>query len=126
MDRAAGARTGSRARQRFSVHAALVVPTGQHERLERVCRYILRPPGCGLVLDPIEFLGRLAVLVPRPRVNLVLSHGVPGSRALGRAQVVGLTESASAVGDDGPGEASRPASAKRPPGRTSGRARGQR
>lgn len=28
----------------FSVHAALVVPAGQRDRLERVCRYILRPP----------------------------------------------------------------------------------
>ena len=25
-----------------------------------------------VVFDPIEFLGRLAVLVPRPRVNLIL------------------------------------------------------
>ena len=28
-----------------------------------------------LVFDPVEFLGRLAVLVPRPRINLVLYHG---------------------------------------------------
>jgi hypothetical protein len=28
----------------FSLHAALVVPTGQRARLERVCRYVLRPP----------------------------------------------------------------------------------
>ena len=29
-----------------------------------------------VVFDPIEFLGRLAVLVPRPRINLILYHGV--------------------------------------------------
>jgi hypothetical protein len=28
----------------FSLHAALVIPAGQRERLERVCRYVLRPP----------------------------------------------------------------------------------
>lgn len=29
----------------FDLHAGLVVPDGQRERLERVCRYALRPPG---------------------------------------------------------------------------------
>lgn len=29
----------------FDLHAGLVVPAGQRERLERVCRYALRPPG---------------------------------------------------------------------------------
>ncbi len=28
----------------FDLHAGLVVPAGQRERLERVCRYVLRPP----------------------------------------------------------------------------------
>ena len=62
------------------------------ESLERVCRYVLRPPVAadrievtgdgqvrlslrepwrdgttGFVFDPVDFLGRLAVLVPRPR-----------------------------------------------------------
>ena len=37
-----------------------------------------------LVFDPVEFLGRLAVLVPRPRINLVLYHGVLGPRAAWR------------------------------------------
>jgi len=114
----------------FDLHAGLVVPAGQRERLERVCRYALRPPvteerlhltGEGQVrlelrqpwrdgttdvlFDPIEFLGRLAVLVPRPRINLILYHGVLGPRAAWRPEVVrrppaptggdaGLTESA--------------------------------
>ena len=97
----------------FDLHAGLVVPAGQRERLERVCRYALRPPVAGerlsvtgagqvllhlrqrwadgtthLVFDPVEFLGRLAVLVPRPRINLVLYHGVLGPRAAWRAGVV--------------------------------------
>jgi hypothetical protein len=89
----------------FDLHAGLVVPAGQRERLERICRYALRPPvtqerlhltGEGrvrlelrrrwrdgttdIVFDPVEFLGRLAVLVPRPRINLILYHGVLGRR----------------------------------------------
>jgi hypothetical protein len=71
--------------------ASHVVPTGARERLERLCRYVLRPAAVserlrlcddGHVLwrlphpwrdgtthvhfDPCDFLGRLAVLVPRP------------------------------------------------------------
>jgi hypothetical protein len=90
----------------FDLHAGLVVPAGQRDRLERVCRYALRPPVAqerlhltdagqvrlelrqpwrdgttDVVFDPIEFLGRLAVLVPRPRINLILYHGVLGPRA---------------------------------------------
>jgi hypothetical protein len=88
----------------FDLHAGLVVPAGQRERLERVCRYGLRPPVAGdrlrvtgdgqvvlqlrhqwidgtthLEFDALEFLGRLAVLVPRPRINLILYHGVLGA-----------------------------------------------
>ena len=90
----------------FSLHAALVVPAGQRDRLERVCRYVLRPPVAmdrlhltsdgqvrvslrqpwrdgttDVVFDPVDFLGRLAVLVPRPRINLLLYYGVLGARA---------------------------------------------
>jgi hypothetical protein len=92
----------------LDLHAGLVVPAGQRERLERVCRYTLRPPvtperlavtaegevrlalrhpwGDGtthVVFDPVEFLGRLAVLVPRPRVNLILYYGVLGRGPFG-------------------------------------------
>ena len=97
----------------FDLHAGLVVPAGQRDRLERVCRYALRPPVAqerihltaegqvrlqlrqpwrdgttDVVFDPVEFLGRLAVLVPRPRINLILYHGVLGPRAAWRAEVV--------------------------------------
>jgi hypothetical protein len=41
-----------------------------------------------LVFDPLEFLGRLAVLVPRPRINLILYHGVLAPRAAWRSAVV--------------------------------------
>jgi len=97
----------------FDLHAGLVVPAGHRDRLERVCRYALRPPVAGdrvrltgdgqvvlqlrhrwadgtthVVFDAVEFLGRLAVLVPRPRINLILYHGVLAPRAAWRAAVV--------------------------------------
>ncbi len=102
----------------FDLHAGVVVPAGQRERLARLCRYALRPPmaadrlrvnGEGqvvlalrhrwadgtthLVCDPVEFLGRLAVLVPRPRINLILYHGVLGPRAAWRSAIVRRTTS---------------------------------
>ena len=41
-----------------------------------------------VVFDPVELLGRLAVLVPRPRINLRLYYGVLGPRAAWRSEVV--------------------------------------
>lgn len=99
--------------QGFDLHAWLLVPAGDLDRLERVCRYTLRPPvtderlrlgsdgqvvlplrhpwadgTTSLVFEPTAFLERLAVLVPRPRINLVLYHGVLAPRAAWRAEVV--------------------------------------
>ena len=87
----------------FDLHAAVRVPAGQRDRLERVCRYALRPPVAGTRLQltsegqvvlqlrhpwadgtthvaftPTAFLERLAVLVPRPRVNLRDVPRAPG------------------------------------------------
>ena len=38
--------------------------------------------------DPVDFLSRLAVLVPRPRVNLAFYHGVLGARSAWRRAIV--------------------------------------
>jgi hypothetical protein len=87
----------------FDLHARVVVPARDRARLERVCRYALRPPvaddrlrltSAGQVLlelrhrwrdgmthllfDPLELLERLASLTPRPRINLVLYTGCWG------------------------------------------------
>jgi hypothetical protein len=97
----------------FDLHAAVVTRAGQRGRLERLCRYALRPPiaqdrlrldGDGQVwlqlrhrwsdgtthlrFDPLDLLGRLAALTPRPRINLILYYGVLAPRARGRAGVV--------------------------------------
>ncbi|OFW24881.1 MAG: hypothetical protein A3G21_02535 [Acidobacteria bacterium RIFCSPLOWO2_12_FULL_66_21] len=120
----------------FDLHAGLVVPAGQRERLERIVRYTLRPPvpqerlhltGDGqvrlelrhpwrdgttdIVFDPVEFLGRLAVLVPRPRINLLLYHGVLGPRAAWRAEVV---QGQTPVGSGDTGLESSPVPAREP------------
>jgi hypothetical protein len=100
----------------FDLHAGLVVRAGQRDRLERVCRYALRTPlaqerlhqtsegeiwltlrrrwadgTTHLRFDPLELLERLAVLTPRPRVNLILYYGVLAPRAAWRAALVAGT-----------------------------------
>ena len=89
------------------------MPADQRDRLERIARYALRPPVAQdrlawtdagqvrlelrrswsdgtthLLFDPVELLERLAALTPRPRVNLILYHGVLAPRAAWRARVV--------------------------------------
>lgn len=97
----------------FDLHAGVLVPAGQRERLERLCRYALRPAVAQdrlsvtadsqvrlelkhpwsdgtthLLFDPVELLERLAVITPRPRINLILYYGVLAPRAAWRSQVV--------------------------------------
>jgi hypothetical protein len=96
----------------YDLQAGVVVPAHDRARLERVCRYALRPPvaadrvrlveGGDVVLtlrhrwadgtthlrfDPIELLERLAALTPRPRINLVLYYGVLAAHAAWRARL---------------------------------------
>jgi hypothetical protein len=110
----------------FDLHAGLVVRAGQRDRLERVCRYALRPPlaqerlhrtregeiwltlrhrwadgTTHLRFDPLELLERLAVLTPRPRVNLILYYGVLAPRAAWRAALVPATSRNGAVSERG-------------------------
>jgi hypothetical protein len=99
----------------FDLHAGLRVvadhPAGR-EQLERLLRYCARPPlseerlsraGNRVVLrlktpwhdgtthvvyEPLDFVAKLAALVPRPHKNLVLYHGVLSAHAAWRARVV--------------------------------------
>ena len=41
-----------------------------------------------LVFEPLDFLARLAALVPRPRINLIFHHGMLAPNARWRAAVV--------------------------------------
>ena len=102
----------------FDLHAGIIVGAGQRERLERLCRYALRPPiaedrlrvgrdgdvwlalrhrwadgTTHLTFDPVELLERLAALTPRPRVNLILYYGVLAPRAAWRLEAVGRNRS---------------------------------
>jgi hypothetical protein len=85
----------------FDLHAAVQVAAGDRDRLTQLCRYLCQPPlgqhrlerlrdgrvalaqqrpwadgTTHLVFTPMELLARLVPLVPRPRVNLVVYHGV--------------------------------------------------
>jgi hypothetical protein len=96
----------------YDLHAGVLVPGEDRARLERVCRYALRPPLAAdrvqraadgdvilelrhrwadgtthLRFDPIELLERLAALTPRPRINLVLYYGILGSHAAWRRRL---------------------------------------
>jgi len=73
----------------------------QREKLERLCRYVSRPPVASerlaltasgqvrytlktpyrdgtthIVLEPLDLMARLAALVPKPRMHLTRYHGV--------------------------------------------------
>ena len=96
----------------FDLHANTTVRANSRDRLERLCRYLLRPPlsegrlelrgdkiqlelestwrdgTTHLLFEPSELLERLAALVPRPHKNLVLYHGVLAGNARWREKVV--------------------------------------
>ena len=85
----------------FSLHAGVAAKAHQRRKLERLCRYIARPAVATdrlaltpqgnvrytlktpyrdgtthIILEPLDFIARLAALVPKPRVNLTRFHGV--------------------------------------------------
>ena len=97
----------------FSLHAATVCEANQRDKLEKLCRYITRPAIANerlstnergqivykfkqpfrdgtthVVLDPLDFIARLATLVPRPRLNLTRFHGVFAPNSKQREHIV--------------------------------------
>lgn len=59
-----------------------------------------------LVMTPLEFLQRLAALVPRPRLHLIRFHGVLAPNAALRSQIVpGEADPAPTTANNGDGEA---------------------
>ncbi|RCY14068.1 IS91 family transposase [Escherichia coli] len=90
-----------------SLHAGVAARADERKKLERLCRYISRPAvsekrlsltrggnvryqlktpyrdgTTHVIFEPLDFIARLAALVPKPRVNLTRFHGVfaPNSR----------------------------------------------
>ena len=97
----------------FSLHANTYCAATDRGKLERLCRYITRPALANerikvnsngdvtlklkspyrdgtthLVMTGLEFMQKLAALVPRPRLNLIRYHGVLAPNAKWRSQIV--------------------------------------
>ncbi len=98
-----------------SLHANVAVPARDRRRLEKLCRYVARPPLSAqrlsrlndgrllyrlkrkwrdgtthVVFQPLELVEKLAAMVPPPRVHLVRYYGVLGPRAAARHKIVGV------------------------------------
>jgi hypothetical protein len=96
----------------FSLHAGVSASADERPKLERLCRYITRPavsekrlsltPNGNIryrlktpyrdgtthvIFEPLDFIARLAALVPKPRVNLTRFHGVFAPNSQYRARV---------------------------------------
>jgi hypothetical protein len=99
--------------QGFSLHAGVAVNAHDRARLERLCRYIARPPIATkrlselpdgriayalrhpwrdgtphVVFTGVELLEKLAVLTPSPRGNITRYHGILAPGAKWRGTVV--------------------------------------
>ena len=97
----------------LGLHAGVALPARDRQRLERLCRYVARPAIAAsrlsalddgrllyqlkkrwrdgtthVVFEPLEFIAKLAALVPAPRVHLVRYHGVLAPGAPGRERIV--------------------------------------
>ena len=110
-----GVRTGPLcfASRGFSLHAATRIAPGNKAGLERLCKYVSRPPlahgslqqlsedeyafrlktpwsdgTTHIILSPTELIEKLSALVPPPRINQVRYHGILAPNAKGRAAVV--------------------------------------
>ena len=100
----------------FSLHAGVAAWADQHQKPERLCRYISRPAisekrlsltpngnvryelktpyrdgTTHVIFEPLDFIARLAALVPKPPVNLTHIHGVFAANSTGREPVGGAT-----------------------------------
>ena len=96
----------------FSLHAGVGAQHWERRKLERLCRYITPPPisekhlsvtpagnvryqlktpyrdgTTHVVFEPLDFLSKLAALVPKPRVNLTRFHGVFAANSRFRSEV---------------------------------------
>ena len=114
----------------FDLHAAVHVAAGDRAGLAQLCRYLCRPPlgqqrmrrlqdgriavalqrpwadgTTHLLFTPTELLERLVPLVPRPRINLLLYHGVLAPNAPWRRAVVARENNEDTMVPGGPSPA---------------------
>ncbi len=96
----------------FSLHAGVAAQRWERQKLERLCRYVTRPAisekrlsmtssgniryklktpysdgTTHVIFEPLDFIGKLAALVPKPRVNLTRFHGVFAPNSKHRSHV---------------------------------------
>jgi hypothetical protein len=96
----------------FSLHAGVAAGAHERKKLERLCRYISRPAisekrlsltpngnvryqlktpyrdgTTHVIFEPVDFIARLAALVPKPRVNLIRFHGIFAPNSKYRSRV---------------------------------------
>jgi hypothetical protein len=97
----------------FSLHAATFIKAEKRDRLETLCRYLLRPPVSekrlerrnngdvilrlksewsdgtrAIELTPHEFIEKLIAIIPQPRIHGVRFHGILAPSAEDRKKVV--------------------------------------
>lgn len=97
----------------FSLHAGVAAKAYERSKLERLCRYISRPAvseqrlsltesgniryelktpyrngTTHIVFEPLDFISKLAALVPVPKVNLTRYHGIFAPHHAHRAEIV--------------------------------------
>ena len=101
-----------------NVHAGEAIDGSDRDRIQKLARYVARPPlsqerlerhsdgrlryrfkspwkdgTTAVLLDPLDFIGRLCALVPPPRFHMLRYHGVLAANAGDRADVVSGRES---------------------------------
>ena len=96
----------------FSLHAGVMAEAHQRGKLDRLCRYVSRPAisekrlaltsngqvryelktpyrngTTHVIFQPLDFIAKLAALVPKPRVNLTRFHGLFAPNSKHRVQI---------------------------------------
>ena len=103
----------------FSLHAGIAAKASQRGKIERLARYVSRPPVATerlsltrggnvryalktpyrdgtthVIFEPEDFIARLVALVPKPRAHLTRYHGVFAPASRDRARIVPGTRTA--------------------------------
>lgn len=103
----------------FSLHAGIAAKASPRDKIERLARYVSRPPVATerlsltqggnvryalktphrdgtthMIFEPEDFVARLAALVPQPRAHLTRYHGVFAPASPDRAKIVPATGTA--------------------------------